>query len=170
MRYLLILFLCCLAICGCKKEKEKLPAATQSGKNILACKVNGKVHIYEGKRSNSNDNGVDAGRYLSVNHFVIRVHADNADDYNDNLTMQVFADKPELNKEYIFSKEDSKDGAEYYIGENYVNIYTTKSSSGYIKFSRFDTSVMAGIFMFTAYNDHGAKVEITEGFFDIVPE
>jgi len=144
-----------------------MPEATQSGKNILACKVNGKVHIYEGKRSYLNSNGVTAQRYMSGTEILIRVHADKREDYDDNIEMEIVADQPDINKEYIFSKEDSKDRAEYYVGQSNENKYYTKSSSGYIKFTRFDKAVAAGVFMFTAYRDNGDKVEITEGFFDI---
>ncbi|WP_276133391.1 DUF6252 family protein [Polluticoccus soli] len=169
MKYLLVMMISCLAITGCKKDSEKMPKPTQSGKNILACEVNGKVHIYEGKRSYLNSNGVDAARIITGNDVFIEIHGDNAD-YDDDIEMRVVVYQPELNKEYIFSKVDSKDWAEYYVGQNSDIRYKTQNSSGFIKFSRFDPSSVAGTFMFTGYNQQGEKVEITEGFFDIVPE
>lgn len=62
-RPLLIFALFVIAFTACKKDSNtsaggQLPDTSSSGKNFLACKVNGKVQVYYGKSSYISPNGV----------------------------------------------------------------------------------------------------------------
>lgn len=77
-----LLIFCTAAGCTKNNDEPQLPVPTQEGKNILACKVNGQVQIYKGKRTTFNDNGVEYDPYIDK----LRIAADNSD-YNDNIEM-----------------------------------------------------------------------------------
>jgi len=153
---------------ACNKDDsstQQLPPPTQQGKNILACKVNGQVHIYSGKRTTFNDNGVNYDLYLNK----LRLYADNID-YRDNIEI-VFPVNPDSIKvglKYFFDLADMINPfGEYRIRVNGVtNEYKTGKQSGFIQFTRLDKDVAAGIFQFTAYYNNDS-VTITEGRFDI---
>jgi hypothetical protein len=82
--------------------------------------------------------------------------------------MKLYAADIKLNVAYSFSEKDSKDLGTYYTGQGAaINTYKTKDAPGFVKFSRFDSNVVAGSFEFQAFNPEGKKVELTEGFFDI---
>lgn len=137
----------------------QLPAYSSSGKNVLGCKVNGQVHLYSGIRTLSNDNGVD---YFNGN-TEISVDADNSS-YNDYMRILFYhLNNLSVGTTYYFTN-DSISYATYLIG-NGSQSYTT--GSGYVKFTRLDNMVAAGIFEYTAYSITGDSVKVTEGRFDV---
>jgi hypothetical protein len=161
---------------GCKKTfeepvvptKPQMPTRTESGANVVAFKLNTIVHIYKGKPTYFHEDGVRFGKYQVGADLFIKVNADNSKEYKDNISMFIYTLEPEIGKEYSFyTSETSKHYGEYMIGENKNSIFTTRDNSGYIKFSRYDSIVAAGIFGFKAYSPEEKMVEITEGFFDI---
>lgn len=92
-----------------KSTEPELPPLTAEGKNILACKVNGNVQIYSGKRSFGNDNGVDYMSYVDK----VEIYADNIK-YNDALDLSILRGIGlDLNTTYYFSTETSGSYAQY---------------------------------------------------------
>jgi hypothetical protein len=171
MRRIIIVLFACSLVCGCKKKIDagpSMPSPTQTGQNIIACKVNGKTIIYSGIPTYLNDVGVRFGKYKMDNGIALNVEGHETEGHDDNLTLLIYELDPTVNGQYTFSTEITNDYAQYYTGEGFANdTYKTKNGSGYMKFTRYDSTVVAGTFEFTAYNPNGAKVEITEGFFDI---
>jgi hypothetical protein len=165
-RIIIVLFACCL-IWGCKKKDDAgpaMPSPTQTGQNIVAYKANGKIHIYKGKHSTSQRDGVEFYRVADIDTYVY-VWAESSQ-YQDDMSITIYGLNIEKDKEYNLSTEDNWGFGKYMLG-NGSDVYKTKNGSGYIKFIRYDSSVAAGNFSMTVYNSEGKKVEITEGFFDI---
>lgn len=165
-----LVFLLLAMLAGCKKNdtidpSSGLPATSSSGKNILACRVNGQIHVYSGKASINNDNGVD----YSIWEDYILIHGDNFR-YNDDIRIRVTGNdslKPGI--KYVFSSE-TQHRALYTKYEISQFEYEAQSGSGWILFSRLDKDVAAGTFAFTAYlnGQQGSdSVTITGGRFDI---
>lgn len=143
-------------------QEPELPALTQEGKNILACRVNGVTHVYSGKGSFGNENGVSYFRYPNN----ILLYAD-----EDALASEleiIINDSPSVirrNTTYFFSTETSDHQARYF--SDAANPYfITRNGSGWIRFVRVDSAIAAGTFEFTAYFNNDS-VKITEGRFDI---
>lgn len=153
---------------GCEKasNEEKMPEQTQSGANIVACKVNGKVHIYSGKPNAVKGDGVSYFRELTGADSIIQIIADNTLKYNDEIFLSVYTFHIEIGKEYTISSEFNRNLAVYSWSDPNAP-YTTTLNSGHISFKRCDEGVASGNFSFTATNKNGEKVEITEGSFDI---
>lgn len=169
MRSIWVLILICLVVGSCKKSSdEKMPKATQSGENIVACKVNGKVQIYKGKENYLSGGEVyfiPQARGIGVD-AIIRA---GSNENGDVIRIHVVTSQIEINKEYAFNNENDKQWA-YATYNKQISqdiLFKTSEGSGYTKFTRYDGGIAAGEFEFTAYNDKGEKVTITEGFFDI---
>lgn len=164
-----------LALSACKKDlstepvdPNQLPPATEIGANILACKVNGKAHIYTSTSSLFSENGVYLSRIKNGQETRLLIGA-TENKYEDHIQIEIY--EPEwkivLNKEYRLSNE-KKDDASYFL-RNIPKEYKTTINSGHIIFSQYNDNVVAGKFSFTLYNDSNDSVVITEGFFDIAP-
>lgn len=138
-----------------------MPAPTREGKNIFACKVDGVVHIYSGEGTIFNPDGVS---YQPTPDDIFL--AGSKKEYNDFVSMTL----PNLSlvtidTTYRFSTETSEAHGDRYTGNNGTP-FRTKNGSGWVRFSRLDTSVAAGTFAFTGYRDGDSSV-ITEGVFDL---
>ncbi|HTM66541.1 MAG TPA: hypothetical protein VL093_09490 [Flavipsychrobacter sp.] len=151
---------------ACNKDdgsKQQLPPLTQEGKNILACKVNGQVHIYSGKRTTFDDNGVNYDRGIDK----VRIAADNSR-YNDNIEiiLPYIPDSVMVGVRYYFTENEVASGyASYYVGNGSL-VYKTSNKSGFIQFNRLDENIAAGVFEYIACHNNDS-IKITEGRFDI---
>lgn len=163
MKNLFILPIFLVLSFSCTKKsgttEPQLPPLTTEGKNVMGCKLNGAVHIYSGKRSFSNPNGVNYDNLVER----VVIYADNSN-YTDAVNISIIkgfglvVDIP-----YYFASETSGNYAQYLPSSaNFI----TGSNSGWIRFVRLDTEVAAGTFEFTAYHNDDS-VKITEGRFDI---
>jgi hypothetical protein len=177
MKNLLFLAVFILTITGCKKEedkKPKMPAPTQTGANVLAFKVNDEVHIYKGKKTYFDDNGVLARITSMIDEtFRIEIVADDGK-YNDALRMWVQVPEtadvtpPDLNKSYSLSNSTAK--SYYDVNANGgpdVNSYVADVTRCMVIFTRFDDKVMAGTFTYYGINEKNETISLTEGVFDI---
>ncbi len=172
--YLVLIVLNCLLAGSCKKVAtnpvvpvEPMPNPTETGANILACKVNGKLHIYKDKMTWSQPDGVSFSKREDQLEKFTYIRG-NESDYGDAVSMKIFTWNIIVGKEYKFSVNENKDFADYVLdGFGTENTYFTSDGSGFVKFSRYDSLVAAGTFAFTAYSMGGKKVEVTEGCFDI---
>jgi hypothetical protein len=167
MKLFITSILLCALIIGCKKEEkeeEKIPPQTQEGRNILSCKVNGVWHHYSGKGGHVvNDYGVHYDIMISKGILYTSIAAYDPK-YDDYVEFEIHASPIEVGKVYDLLPEVDQHVILYILGGDRYK--RAKESTGFVKFSRAD-SIAAGTFAFTAYNDKGEKVEITEGFFDI---
>ena len=174
-----ILLITLFSLTACKKDKKdtdntpEKPAQTQTGVNILWCKVNGEAHEYRHKKTYMNDNGVN---YL-IPHFpdgrmAIQVIADDRK-YNDmlNLVVNVVSELnmgniPILNHQYMIVNQPPWRYS-YYATGNGNNEYWVDSTISTMAFTRFDDEVVSGTFEYHGVNDNNDTVHITEGFFDM---
>jgi hypothetical protein len=142
-----------------------MPQRTETGANVVACKVNGNVQRYSGRFSWNHPDGVSFGNYIADHYTFLKARSDK---YNDHIGIVLYTFDIEVGKEYIVSREDAQDFAQYYTGSGTsANTYTTENGAGVVKFTRYDSIVAAGTFSFSAVNPSGEEVKITEGFFDV---
>jgi hypothetical protein len=169
MKLLLFSLLIVASFASCKKDPNQLPEPSSSGKNFLACKVNGVVHKYTVEDALGR-NGVGYSRYIDG----LTIGAAEAD-YKDDLGITVFLSPDSVRREVTYELGgETSIGIGHYIifqtGGGPVLEYTTTVGSGWVRFSRVDTAVAAGTFALTAYIDGQQgkdSVVFTEGVFDI---
>lgn len=180
MKKIAFIALAILSMLACKKptndptkDPEK-PQQTQTGADILWCRVNGTPQLYKGKPTAIRHNGVHAykQKYADSSVFIIIRGEDSK--YSDGLDMCInvtleAANTPVVNKKYRIA-----DGLPYIYSQYYTindnKAYRVDSNSSHIIFTRFDETVAAGTFEYHGINKDNALIHITEGFFDIVRE
>lgn len=169
MKYTIFYFvLLATLLTSCHKEAT-LPPITNTGANVLACKVNGKVVIVSG---NNNRQFMDpyGVMFNPMTWFgLIIVEGDNGSPktgislhiiYNDTLGNYPIITGYNPNT-YIPL------GASY-VTESSNSAFTTDSShGGSINIIAYSGKHISGTFAFDAINDEGKFVHITEGRFDI---
>ena len=163
--YLLVPFF--LFFIACTDENQaQLPPATQEGKNILGCLVNGEVFVAQGGRLGGTDDlsisvsktdvslGSEAvGKHTNIEgSLVIYFNIDNI--YTtENVKL--------INETEKIGRYTSSTGRVFLTGKDkYVGEFTI---------SKLDTVnyIIAGTFWFDAVSDNGEVVEIRHGRFDI---
>jgi hypothetical protein len=162
-----------LLLGGCKKEPlvPQLPPYTQEGKNIFACKINGEVFITEGVMDNNTLNpkgidnnymvwGIDTLVYIRAKESIPK-EADFSLDFAYTLTHDSF----ELNQ-----KQNSV-AMVYLPVDNYIlaksRFATNDDHNGWVHVKYFQNKILAGTFEFTAIDDRGEVIHVTDGRFDI---
>ena len=173
MKNLLLLFVVISAFASCKKEdaNNQIPEPSSSGKNFLACKVNGAVHRYSGLIDWMSPNGVSYSRFIDE---VIIVGG--SAEFSDVVGLHLKGSPDSLlpGYNYLFGGETNSNHANYTLYQSGTRSdlqYSTVAGSGWVRFSRVDTAVAAGTFAFTAYlnGQQGQdSIVITDGVFDIV--
>jgi len=167
MRYLILIILIAVCFLSCTKAKVELPPATQEGKDILGCLVNGEVFVAQhgfiggvddlsisvskeelnlGSSAYGDDTKVDGNLYINL--------FENFDLYKQS-TFPITNDlsrsgKFKYRKGVMFST-----GQDKYVGE--------------LTITKLDTVnfIVAGTFWFDAVSETGEVVEIRKGRFDI---
>lgn len=158
----------------CKKEKAKapeLPPATQEGKEVFACKVNGKVWISERGRGNMNG-GIDGdtlsaygtttldnGRIESLWIVLLGSYDDNKKEYELNDTSSAYA---------VYTKTFASDCFSI-TGPGYGSVVYKKVTGGHLTVTKADrvNNIVAGTFNFYVPTDFCDTIRVTEGRFDI---
>lgn len=143
-------------------EERELPSLTQEGRDILACIVNGAIHLYSGKSSFGDPNGVLYHRLPEE----LLLYADESD-LGDAIRISL--DTPALimpGTIYFFATGSNDPNYAQYYSDAANPYFITKDGSGWIRFTRVDSAIAAGTFEFTAYFNNDS-VRITEGRFDI---
>jgi hypothetical protein len=176
IRFLPLLLLLTLFQWGCK---DKLPEPSQSGANVVACKVNGKVWIadegdsFRGKKFTVyyyND-------LYNKRRFVLYANRI-AKDNNSNIVLAVTDVRTTGTHYFSFDTNPYPDNrlflnhGSYFLNKPDQARYTTSSRyTGSITFTRVDTvrHIFAGTFEFTAANIDGSgqTVKVTDGRFDV---
>lgn len=167
-----IAILSCFCFADCKKSKNTpppdnpygLPNATQEGKNIFACRVNGENWISEkgiyniGSRV-SNDTLSCWGKLKDVG-------------YIDNLSIYVFEEAAQ-GRQYVLGGSISgyirNDLNQTCTGYHGGNIHSLFSSSGNVTITKLDRTnrIVSGTFNCTIPVPGCDTLEITDGRFDI---
>ena len=68
--------------------KPQMQTRTETGANIVACKVDGQVHIYRGKATWNDPNGVDFVRFASNPKHIFLWATQSG--YGDDITIRIF--------------------------------------------------------------------------------
>jgi hypothetical protein len=172
MKHVLTIIVFTVIAIGCRKkqidepEPNILPTATQNGANLLACKINGAVHIYSGIPGRIGTNGVSFTKVWGSNNEQYVLISAGDSKYGDQLDIDIYEPgwNIQVKNDYKFSNEN-KVKAKYFYADVF-NEYKTQSNSGYISFTRYDDRVVAGNFSFKVFNKTDS-VKTIEGFFDI---
>jgi hypothetical protein len=164
------LFFSLLLFANCSKSNNSnvLPAATQSGQNIVAFTINGAVHIYTGKTIFNNPAGVDFEYIPSLP--CLAIEAINKAKYNDDLGVSIAFVLPVIGMNYKIS--NSGCGGSYSSYDNYTDIsypqYIIDTINSTLTFTRFDGLVAAGTFnLITLKDSVHTNTYTIQGFFDI---
>ena len=179
MKYSLLALLVLTAfVTSCAKKSTepitpgpKMPKATQTGQNIVACRVNGNIQIYTGPQTYLDEDGVSFGMYSDMGDLYVSINASGSQKYDDDIYLDVYDTSISINTDSRFSSTEIDKVQGEYIKQidGLSTIYRSKEGGGVIRFTRYDNEVVAGTFSFAAYKAD-EKVNVTEGFFDIKVE
>lgn len=149
--------------CKLKAPEPELPPLTHEGKNVLGCKINGKVWVLDkGKATWNHPYGVGFGLF---NDSTLHIFAN--DEYEISLNhkynritglYEPTSKYPYQNRVVYYTNPPFKGSQEH---------YTDSAHTGWINVSFYTGTIVAGTFAFDAVNDSGNVVHITEGRFDI---
>lgn len=154
-------------------EIDKLPPATQIGKNTIGCLVNGKAFLPSGKAPNSNNT------YFGYYHdnlalvFSIFRHENHTTMLGSETIALYNSDTIlEEGNTYLLKASKSNHSAIYTHVTDLVysdDYETTNDYIGELHITKLDKEkfFMSGTFWFDAVNEKGKKVEIREGRFDM---
>lgn len=164
--YLLVPFF--LFFIACKDENQaQLPPATQDGKNILGCLVNGEVFVAQGGFFGGVD---DLSISVSRDELHLGSSAYGKDtDVDGNLNINLFKDFNVYgNNIHALINDLTQSGR--FRSEN-GTLFTTGRDIyvGELNIDKLDTInyIIAGTFWFDAVSEDGEVVQIREGRFDI---
>ncbi|MBA9079893.1 MULTISPECIES: DUF6252 family protein [Rufibacter] len=175
-----VLLFLILVLCSC--TEEDLPKPTQSGANMIACKVNGKPWISEIKSLfvNGEKFSVTSGYYEKPNRYFVLWARRVNDDENSSIQLAIEDLKStgrqtfEVNSNLYPGNYPTKNYGYYQNRDNRMdtkNYVTNTNYKGSINVTRFDTInyIVSGTFEFTAENldGSGETVKISDGRFDV---
>ena len=157
-----------LAVNGCKKSKDPepdnpygLPNATQEGKNIFACRVNGENWIAEKKFSYSIE-------VVWKDTFMVIRGIKTSDMY------MIILNNEHITKNKTYSLDDTlKCYADFSSTEsncfNSDGSRSAKSYEGELTLTKVDTvnRILSGTFWFNILTDYCDTMKVTDGRFDI---
>lgn len=159
-----------LALCStsCKKEKtgiDGLPPATQEGKGIIGCLVNGKLLIPKGSGFGGPTKQATY-QFLNGHHFIVSV-SQRSDDHVFGVQVEIKDMLLAGDITIALGKENAIGGYTEYKNLNHYQ--TNNVHKGELKITRFDEAnqIVSGTFWFDAVNEKGEKVEVREGRFDM---
>ncbi len=141
-----------------KTELEKLPPATQEGKNTFGCLVDGKAWVTR--------SSIDADAFYQEGVLFISALLINKD-FNQGISMTLFEENLSIG-EYILSDplsygraDDFRKNCKYFTSINYI---------GKLTITHFDQTkfIISGIFEFEAYSDDcNETISLAHGRFDL---
>lgn len=142
-----------------KTELEKLPPATQTGKNTFGCLVNGKAWVTE--------TSVDAWAFYQEGVLSISAQLEN-NKFDQGISIGLIDNSLQM-KEYILSTYPTNFGQ---LGDFQSNCgyQTSLNHSGKLTITHLDplNFIISGVFEFEAYSQDCNKViKITHGRFDL---
>lgn len=174
---LIVLFLLYISLfsSACRPEdprfitlpKDSLPAATDTGGNIFACRVNGKVWIARNEVPTPGEYAIQ-GEYVSKQKLFYVSARKALYGTNFNQTIGVYVAGVTDTGLYKLVK-DREIKLFIYQPEPYRNYKTDSLTTGYVKITRLDTinRILSGLFSGSAKNTNGPDtVKISDGRFD----
>jgi hypothetical protein len=145
-----------------------LPPATQTGKNIFACKVNGESFIHKGSLINCFYQYVDGGYYFGI-------HGKNKDQNPSSIYLGTESKTIAENEVYVLTtREDGNAcGGGFFRRDEFYGDFaeTNPEYTGELHITKFDevNQIVSGTFWFDVKHPvTGERVEIREGRFDAV--
>ena len=166
---LFLFFSLLLLTSSCKKKntEPELPTETTTGAMTFGCKVNGKVFVPKGSIDGPGitsqyiylGTGAGGGWWLSLS-ASNRVESKGVYFRTDTLLLL-------QGNSYSFKREKGYPSAEY--ADGLIDFFMNNSDAGDLTITRHDINqrILSGRFSFTATNSNGAKINITEGRFDV---
>ncbi|MHA3786782.1 hypothetical protein ACX0HA_01125 [Flavobacterium hauense] len=171
MQKLFYIILLTTALSACNKNDDytsssPLPPATQTGKNILACKVDGKSFIHKGSLINCFYQLVDGEYYFGIS---------GENNGNNPMGIHLGTFNRTISENEILILSDRANGNTW--GAGFFNTsevdgessYTNSEYTGELHITKFDpvTHIVSGTFWFDVQHPvTGERVEIREGRFD----
>lgn len=162
--------------CSCQKDDdsdlspiEQLPPQTTVGANTAGCLVSGEVLIPKGNNNSSSTLRCQYAKRQGVYTFGLSFH-DKEQEFVKSILLRTENIKLEQGKSYKFLERSDTCWGEYSIEAGLIDSYETDSNhSGILSITHIDEEqrIISGTFSFTAINDQGETVEITDGRFDM---
>jgi hypothetical protein len=158
---------------GCDKEPPapQLPPYTQEGKNIFACKIKGEVFIAKGvmDKNTMSPKGIYNNHRVTANgDTLVEIRAIEENPIMANIAINFIytlsKDSFELNQLMNSFAIVSLPVENYVFAESIFN--TISEHKGWVHVKYFQNKILAGTFAFTAIDDRGEVIHVTDGRFD----
>ncbi len=168
---LVLFFSLVLSSSRCKKQntEPQLPPETTTGAMTFGCKVNGKVFVPRGGEGYPGiiteypflGNGSGGGWFLNI------AAVDRSSDFLPRVSITTDSLFLEEGNTYQLKKEKGYAKGQY--GYNLFLYQITTGDIGELVITKHNQTqrILSGRFSFTATNNNGEKVNITEGRFDV---
>jgi hypothetical protein len=148
-------------------NEEKLPPATQEGKNTFGCLVNGKIWLPKGQAGPTSNLDLHYDEFFgngALNLSAYRIDEDEDEAiglFSDSLKSVGSYQLDDYNRQALLF-DNAKTFCAYY---NDPDVYR----SGHLVITRFDlpNRIISGVFESTLYKQNCDTVKITEGRFDM---
>jgi hypothetical protein len=168
--FFLLLFSSLLLNSKCRKENEpQLPPETTTGANTFGCKINGKAFVPKGNLTGPslNTNYYFLGNGLGGGWFLFVTAANRVDEPGETVFIET--DSLLLTEGISYSLRNQK-GSVFGRFSSYPLFYKMNNDdAGNLFVTKHDVvqRILSGKFSFTATNQNGEKVTITDGRFDV---
>lgn len=171
LRLLVMLLIAWLLFCC--EQKDFLPNATEEGRNVFGCKINGKPWVPYGETGFQAIKPITGGfNLLGENPGVRRIWIRTRSKDKQEIQLHI---KDVRIGEYILNEDTqilpiALFAINYGMYQTGNSTYTTSSKyTGKVNITKADTvtGVLAGTFEFTVGNSNGTTFKITDGRFDI---
>ena len=164
--YLLTFVALCLSGCEEDDTNQTLPPPTQTGKNIIACKIDGKSFVHKDSDMNCYYQDVDGQLFFSI-------QGRNED--NIMRTVVLSTNNKSINEFETLILQENKSGNAWAGGRFQLSefetqgAYTDSEYIGEMHITKFDTEkqIVSGTFWFDVKHPvTGKRVEVRDGRFD----
>ena len=160
---LILLIISSCSKADCDNPLDCLPEKTTNGENTFGCIVEGGV--FTPSSTGMGGSGLDV--YYKNTDDIESLSISAINHKKDNAIYLVIIDDIEADHTYQLSS--SKDDSYGLFSENLSYYETFRESSGSVTINKFDreNGIISGEFNFSAKNDSGKIVEVTQGRFDL---
>lgn len=144
---------------------DRLPPATQTGEQTFGCLINGEVFLPD-----NFGRGRPNAFYQFVDGAFTFVIAASSGGGPELLSISIGGLDIAPLKSYEYSLEEEKSGNTYGGIVRGLNYFTTEDEKpGKLTITNFDPEnfIISGTFEFTAFDDEGNEIKITDGRFDM---
>ena len=174
IKKLLILFAFSFSILSCSKDDNKsqtLPEATQTGRGIFACYVDGKPFI----DNSGSPNGISFNGFYQLvdGEYYFGIHGEGR--IKDLITVGIYSNRSQIDQPNLFQIISNNPNNFYGLCSFNPNINSQETSltdsnyTGELNVTKFDlqNQIVSGTFWFNIKNPYtNETVKITDGRFD----